>query len=521
MQKRLELASRLPHEFTIQYPIRREYFIDNFDWRRRSESREKEVLNVQTKRERMQRVIDRQRSGRVLTMPDILDGNAVSEYGLYIHVPFCVSKCFFCNFAVDTRDDSSSLHADYVDELCADLDTRLESHNVVLGPNSRSFSLSKSHIEVSAARLASDSNGARLSNDSNDSNDARLLGIDIGGGTPTLLRIDLLERLLRSVRRWRDFAAVERPLSVESTPAIAAREPDKMKMMAEMGVDRVSIGLQSTNAETLRAVNRLEQIELAERAVDVLRRTFDRVSVDLIFGLPGQSLDAWRDDLRRVVELGVDTVTTYDCLYKGKGRAFRHRSASSAPADAPSWQHYGALYDEAYRYLTANGYSARYGSVNFSRHGDSDTGVSRYFESRLLDGLSYIGIGNYASSLHADRWWFAPFTVDEWLQNARAHNAALSVGDAYTLPPRERMAKYALASLSFGIIDAHRFERAFPGHRLLDTFARELDYAVAKHWLVASADGRSFHIAPGQFYAMPSMRSLFVTDLCIDWLSYE
>src|SRR5207248_10188441 len=105
------------------------------------------------------------------------------------------------------------------------------------------------------------------------------------------------------------------------------------------------------------------------------------------------------------------------------------------------------------------GFHAPYGSVNFSRYA-GETGTSPYFEGRLLDGLAYVGVGNYASSLAGECWWFAPARVNDWLQAVEA-GTCLPSGDFYRLPVEERMAKYLLLSLSFGFLDPARFRSVF------------------------------------------------------------
>lgn len=440
LDDRLVLAGRHPHDFTLQYPPRREYFGENF---------------------------------RAPVAPADLLRDA-REMLLYCHVPFCEAKCYYCNFAVDIRSDEI-LHARYVEAVCQSLrylETVLPADGVIPG-------------------------------------------IDIGGGTPTRLSAPLLQKLLHALKPWRVRAAqtTRFPLSIETTPRIAAFEPEKMAMLAENGVDRVSVGLQSTHSTTLQSVNRREQTGLYQTALKGLRTAgFGRVSADLIFGLPQQTETDWRDDLMRVSDQPVDTITTYDCLYRGKGRALTRRTP-----DLPEPETYRRLYDAAYETLTQRGFFTPYGSVNFSRH-EGETGVSAYFEARLLNGTPYIGLGNYASSLMGDFWWFAPYGVNAFL-DAADNGDFLPVGDSYRLPAEERMAKYVLLSLSFGVLDARRFARAFHGVSLEAAFPDALHTAVERGWLRAPLPGQStYTVAPGAFGNLPQVRALFYAPGAISWL---
>jgi oxygen-independent coproporphyrinogen-3 oxidase len=426
------LAARFPHDFTIQYPPRREFFQERY---------------------RGQPALDQLRTVRRLL--------------LYIHVPFCEAKCHYCNFAVDTRRDLP-LQARYVGALLRQLD----------------------HVSGLLPRGCS------------------IPGIDIGGGTPTLLQPVLLERLLEALRPWRERAENLWPISIETTPRIAAEDRHRLALLARLGADRISLGLQSTSAVILAGVNRGEQAAREPRAVENLRRAgFRRVNVDLIFGLPGQTRGVWRADLDRALALPVDSVTTYDCLYRGKGRVMTRRNGQPPP------EVYGELYDLAYERLTSAGFHAPYGSVNFSRY-PGETGTSPYFEGRLLDGLPYLGIGNYASSLVRDAWWFAPYGVNGWLKAAQA-GETLPIGDGYRLPDAEVMAKYLLSSLSFGIIDSGRFLACF-GQSLAARFGPALSHAVDQGWLRRTGSG--FGIVPGAFRFLPQIRSLFYSPAAIAWI---
>lgn len=390
----------------------------------------------------------------------------------YLHVPFCEAKCFYCNFAVDLR-KQEDVHRRYVDALVA------QTHRIL------------------------DRIPERCS----------IAGIDIGGGTPTLLAAPLLERVLEAVARVRARADVPHPISIETTPRVAAERPEILAILRAHGVDRISVGLQSTNDETLASVNRRAQRSLADRAAaNLVAQGFRRVNVDLVFGLPGQTRDHFREDLDLASRLGVDSITTYDCLYRGEGRALPRLTA-----ERPSADEYGALYDLAHDRLISRGYHAPYGSVNFSRH-PGETGTSPYFEGRLLDGLPYLGAGNYASSLIGERWWFAPYKVDAYLEAIDAGDP-LPAEDAYRLPLAERMAKSTLLSLNFGFIDPARFFAQF-GVDLEARFAAEIDHALAQRWLCRTqAFGREVYgVAPGAFGRMPEIRALFYSAAAVDWL---
>ncbi len=271
---------------------------------------------------------------------------------------------------------------------------------------------------------------------------------------------------------------------------------------------RVSLGVQSFNAETLALVNRRRQIEQTEVAVANLRAAgFARVNLDVIFGLPNQSLDDWKRDLGCIIALAPDSVTTYDCLYRGHGRALTRRTAV-----LPSPESYGAMYDLAHSTLSAAGWHAPYGSVNFSRRA-GETGTSAYFEGRLLDGLPYLGLGNYASSLRGNFWSFNAHNLRDYM--TRVSQGANPVEFFYELPLAESQAKYALYSLNYGFIDEVRFEHRF-GVSFADTYTKELNHALGAGWM--KRDGTRWQIAPGRFHQAHAIRSLFYSEPARQWL---
>lgn len=473
-----------PLDFTIQYPVRREYFREHF----------------------VAKAIE---AHKHIALLPALSTPLPSPLGLYVHVPFCAAKCYYCNFAVDTR-ATQDTHSSYVSILTRQL-AALQA----------SLSLNPNHV---------------------------IYGIDIGGGTPTLISTELLKSILKSLEPFRERCTATHAISIETTPAIAGSQPEKLIALHAMGVSRVSVGIQSTHADTLSDLNRTKQIDTARAAIDnLLQAGFPRVSADILFGLPGQTLDAWLADVKWVASSGVDAITTYDCLYRGKGRALTRMGPAR-----PSSLDYGTLYDAAYAELTSRGFHAPYGSLNFSRHA-GETGVSAYFEGRMLHGRPYVGVGNYASSLVGRHWAFAPHAADEWMhasqmleQRAMAPGGLSTLSSAspvpsvaaglerlvhvsttplplpaaavYDLPPEERMAKFVLAALSFGHVPRNAFREAF-GCEIGDVFPDSIEYAVRNGLLCVDEAKDTILISQGKFAEMPLIRALFYPMSALQWFS--
>lgn len=388
--------------------------------------------------------------------------------GLYVHLPFCSSRCRYCDYATLPL----ATHGDRLDEYVEAIVAQLES--------------------VAAAAP-----------------DVEVTGLDLGGGTPAVLAPRHFERILETVRgRFRLATTFE--VSTETTPALAS-DLQKWRAFAAAGLDRVSLGLQSADPAVLRAVGRgeLGRIE-ALAGVESLRAAGIRIiNVDLMFALPGQSQASWLDAVDFAISLGLEVVTTYDTVYKNRQIA----DDAARSGRLPGADHYGRLYDAGFDRLRAAGYRADYGSVNFSRV-PGRLGTSRYLEGRILDGVDYVGVGLYASSLLGRTWVFAPADLEAWLESA--HERRLAAGDAYALPIEHVMAKYLLLALSYGFIDPDRFARRF-GEPLEDRFGDALALLEARGLL--ARDGGDWRMTPGSFGELPGMRAAFYPEEALDALS--
>lgn len=386
-------------------------------------------------------------------------GAARSPVVLYAHVPFCETRCAWCGYATLPHGGDDLLDA-CVDGLTAELETIAGA----LPPGTE------------------------------------VAGLDVGGGTPGLLSARHFGRLVDTVaRRFRLGPLFE--VSTETTPRLAAEDGRKWAAIRAAGVSRVSVGLQTTAPGLLARMGRPQEAGLPRRAVDVLRAAgFPMVNVDLMFGLPGQSLAQWEATVDAAIALAPDVVTTYDTVYKRRPIAARQ---------APTPAVFGSLYDSAFARLTSAGHASRYGSVNFSRV-SGRLGTSRALEGRLLLGLDYAGAGLYASSLVGNTWRFNPSGYASWLTGARAGRLAAS--DLYALPERHVTAKALLLALTYGFLPRARFGPVLDGsHR------GTVDLLVGRGLLRHAPDG--LEMGPGSFGSLPGIRASFLPDDALPALS--
>ena len=194
----------------------------------------------------------------------------------YLHVPFCAHHCGYCDFAVATgQDHQVDL---YIEAITAELSTLGEPQPVRT--------------------------------------------IFLGGGTPSQLSSVQMTRLLSAITHWLPLRAGHE-FSIEANPDTV--DGDKVKVWADFGINRVSLGAQSFHANLLRILERQHNPAQVARAVEQVKRRIDNVSLDLIFGVPGQTLVEWQTDLQQALDLEPAHVSTYGLTYEKGTRLWKQR----------------------------------------------------------------------------------------------------------------------------------------------------------------------------------------------------
>lgn len=304
----------------------------------------------------------------------------LSEPGAaYIHVPFCAHRCGYCDFTlIAGRDDLIGAYLQALEQELAGLGTPRPVETLFMG-----------------------------------------------GGTPTHLSAKELDTLLLLVRRW-FLLASGGEFSVEGNPAGLDRE--RVEVLADHGVNRVSLGAQSFEPDVLRFLERDHDAAQIEKAVDELRRRIENISLDLIFGVPGQSLDLWRETLRRAVELEPRHLSTYGLTFE-RGTAFwgrRLRGEIVPVQDELERNQYAAAMDD----LAEAGFE-QYELSNLARRGFRCRHNETYWAA-----LPYYGFGPGAARYMRGRRETNHRSVYTWLK--RLHSGQSAVGEAEELSPEDR-----------------------------------------------------------------------------------
>lgn len=262
--------------------------------------------------------------------------------GLYIHIPFCHSKCSYCDFFSTPRVAGT---AAYIEALVREFDLRRD--------------------EISEPFTT----------------------VYIGGGTPSILSGDMMSRLITELRRRIDFGAVTE-FTVEANPEDVT--PRWIESVTALGVNRVSMGVQSFDDAELRAINRRHDAATAMRAIGVIARTVPNFSCDLIYGLPGQSSDSWRRSLDRLISFNPPHISAYLLSYEPGTRLYAQLVAGKI-AETPD-----DIVMSMYDILTDSARAAGYNHYEISNF--ALPGMEAKHNSSYWDSTPYLGLGVSAHS---------------------------------------------------------------------------------------------------------------------------
>ena len=254
---------------------------------------------------------------------------AVKMAGLYIHIPFCKSRCVYCGFYSTT---GLELRERYVDALCREMEIRGERND----------------IET----------------------------IYLGGGTPSQLSIEQLQRLFIYINKVKEDAEITIEMNPDDVTAEFAAE------LQQLGVNRVSMGAQTFNDERLRFLHRRHNAKQVHQAVETLRQAgFKNISIDLMYGFPEETQEDWEADIRKACSLQVEHISSY-CLMIEEGTPLARLDIE--PCDEETER---AMYYTLIDRLEAAGYE-HYEISNFAKSGYRSRHNSSYWT-----GIPYIGIG--------------------------------------------------------------------------------------------------------------------------------
>lgn len=335
--------------------------------------------------------------------------------GLYIHIPFCLRKCHYCDFVSYPNRESD------FDSYVATLIKEAQLYNEYIKQR-------------------------------------RIDTVFIGGGTPSLLLSAQITRLIDGLKSFSGFYANE--FSIEANPESVTQ--DKIQAYKDSGINRISFGLQTHNNNILDAIGRRHTYEEFLDAYKIASKYIKNFNIDIMFGLPGQSIEDFKDTIKRVVDLEPSHISCYALKLEEGTKLFNEYRGIDDDTDRKMYHLAVKTFDEA-------GYT-HYETSNFAQQGYECRHNLKYWE-----GDEYLGLGVAASSYNGRKRWTNISDLDSYVQTIDTGNKPIE--ETATLTEMDKKQEYVMLRfrLSKGICLAD-YESTF-GTNFLEEYKSALTTA--------------------------------------------
>ena len=345
---------------------------------------------------------------------------------LYIHIPFCVRKCAYCDFL--------------------------------------SFPATERAHEAYVAKLIEEIYGQSAG-----FQDYCVTSIFLGGGTPSILSADLMRDLFEALYQCFDIA-VDAEISIEANPGTLTME--KLHMYRTCGINRISIGLQSADDEELKALGRIHCYDDFLKSFQRARQAgFTNINVDLMAALPGQTVQSWKNTLRKVMMLKPEHISAYSLIIE-EGTPFYDRYHADQSA-FPDEEMDREMYHLTKEIMAAQGFE-RYEISNYSKPGYECRHNIGYWT-----GVDYLGLGLGASSYTHGFRYHNVTDMDEYLSLDLSEGGA-AARDIQKMSEKEQIEEFMFLGLRMmkGVSGSEFFERF--GLNLWSIYGEEFDRLAAQ-----------------------------------------
>jgi putative oxygen-independent coproporphyrinogen III oxidase len=298
--------------------------------------------------------------------------------GLYIHIPFCLSKCLYCDFYSLTSISAIPL---FLDALFKEMEMYRNRFN----PFDTVY---------------------------------------IGGGTPSLLSPQQLESILISVQK--NFDLISTPeITVETNPADL--DQSSLESMREIGINRINIGVQSFGEKILNFLGRRHSVKQANSAIEASRKAgFHNIGLDLIYGVPAQDIESWLDTLKQAVAFSPEHISCYQLTLESKTPlGIRYQAGEfSLPGEELQYE----FFMKTSEFLEDAGY-IHYEVSNFAL----GTKYTSRHNQKYWDHSPYLGLGPAAHSFQSNRRWWNHPSLDRYLAAINAGNLPIEETEILTM----------------------------------------------------------------------------------------
>lgn len=302
--------------------------------------------------------------------------------GIYIHIPFCKTRCIYCDFYSTTRNE---LKKRYIQALCRELEMR------------------KDYLH-----------------------DEPIETIYFGGGTPSQLTAEDFEEIFTAIQKNFDKLSCEE-ITLEANPDDLT--PEYLQSLATLPFNRISMGIQTFDDKTLKLLNRRHNASQAIEAVNRCRQAgFQHISIDLIYGLPGETLEGWERDLSQAIDLDVEHISAYHLIYEEGTPLYnmlKKHQVNEVHEDS-SVAFFSLLIDR----LQEAGYE-HYEISNFCRSGRYSRHNTSYWQ-----GIPYLGCGPSAHSFNGSTREWNCASIDDYISGIETGERVFETED------RDRATRY-------------------------------------------------------------------------------
>lgn len=329
---------------------------------------------------------------------------------LYVHIPFCVRKCQYCDFLSGPSDEETKDR--YIEALLKEI--RAAEHT----------------------------------------EDYEIVSVFIGGGTPSALKAEAIASIMRTLQE-QFFFCEDAEVTIEANPGTVDLE--KLTIYRNVGINRLSLGLQSTDAEELKLLGRIHSYEEFLKSYEWAREAgFSNINIDLMFAIPGQTGEAWRQHLYQVAELNPEHISAYSLIIE-EGTPFAEQNLD-LPDEDTEYQ----MYEDTAEILERYGYR-QYEISNYAKQGYMCRHNAGYWQRR-----EYLGFGLGASSLYRGMRFSNTRRMQEYLKESR--NPDQIRKDVIVLSRNERIEEFMFLGLRMTEgISEKKFEENFDV-RLMDVY---------------------------------------------------
>ena len=306
------------------------------------------------------------------------------EIGLYIHIPFCKRKCYYCDF--NSYAGYDYLFDDYIRSLLMEIE-------------------------------------------SNSTKDYNVVSVYIGGGTPNLLPPSYIEKILKSVfKNYKILDGCE--ITIEMNPGLITEE--KLKIYKDNGINRVSIGLQAFQNRLLKYIGRIHTVEEFFGNYELVKKFFDNINIDLMYALPTQTFKEWQETLKEVVKLQPTHVSTYSLILEPNTSFYRLYEKGQLPIVDEEEEL--KMYHWGIEFLKEKGYH-HYEISNFALPTFECRHNILYWECK-----NYLGFGAGAHSYMADVRYSNIENIKDYIKSILERKSA--VKEKIKLTKQDRMAEF-------------------------------------------------------------------------------